>query len=142
LSGSHHKAPGSAGGYLLSENSNRALIDRFVTSVFSGDSATLLSLCDPEFVLHEGSGLSFGGTYRGGEGFLSFLGLFNETLEIARLEPIRTYLTDDPDWIVCEFELEATVKTTGKTFASSLLERWHFRDGKVLEIKPHYFDAM
>ncbi|MBU6269048.1 MAG: nuclear transport factor 2 family protein [Sphingomonadales bacterium] len=126
----------------MSDNPNRAVIDRFVASVFSGDSATLLSLCAPDFVLHEGSGLSFGGSYPGGEGFLSFLGLFGETLEIARLEPIRTYLTDDPDWIVCEFELEATVKATGKAFASSLLERWRFRDGKVVEIKPHYFNAM
>lgn len=126
----------------MPENPNRTVIDRFVAAVFAGDSATLLSLCDPEFVLHEGSGLSFGGTYAGGEGFLAFLGLFSQTLDIARLEPIRTYLTDDPDWIVCEFELEATVRATGKPFASSLLERWHFRDGKVLAIKPHYFDAM
>jgi len=126
----------------MPDNPNRAVIDRFVAAVFAGDSATLLALCDADFVLHEGSGLSFGGSYPGGEGFLRFLGVFGETLDIARLEPIRTYLTDDPDWIVCEFELEATVKATGKAFASSLLERWHFRDGKVLEIKPHYFNAM
>jgi ketosteroid isomerase-like protein len=126
----------------MSENPNRAIIDRFVGAVFSGDSATVLALCDADFALHEGSGLSFGGTYRGGEGFLAFLGLFNETLEIARLEPIGTYLTEDPDRIVCEFELDATVRATGKRFASSLLERWRFRDGKVIEIKPHYFDAM
>jgi ketosteroid isomerase-like protein len=126
----------------MPENPNLAVIDRFVTAVFAGDSATILSLCDPDFVLHEGSGLSFGGSYAGGEGFLSFLGLFGETLDIARLEPTRTYLTADPDWIVCEFELEATIRATGQAFASSLLERWQFRDGKVLEIKPHYFNAM
>ncbi len=126
----------------MAENPNCATITRFVTAVFAGDSATVLALCDPAFTLLEGSGLSFGGCYPGGEGFLRFLGVFNDTLDIARLEPIRTYLTDDPDWIVCEFELEATVRTTGRQFASSLLERWHFRDGRVLEIKPHYFDAM
>ena len=126
----------------MAENPNLATIDRFVAAVFAGDSKTLLALCDLDFALHEGSGLSFGGSYPGGEGFLRFLGLFNDTLDIARLEPIRTYLTQDPDWIVCEFELEATVRATGKRFASSLLERWHFRDGRVLEIKPHYFDAM
>jgi ketosteroid isomerase-like protein len=126
----------------MPENPNRAIIDRFVGAVFAGDSDTVLALCDADFALLEGSGLSFGGTYRGGEGFLAFLGLFNETLDIARLEPIATYLTDDPDRIVCEFELEATVRATGKRFASSLLERWRFRDGKIIEIKPHYFDAM
>jgi ketosteroid isomerase-like protein len=126
----------------MADNPNLAVITRFVEAVFAGDGETIGQLCDPEFVLLEGSGLSFGGTYRGSEGFMRFLGLFGETLEIARLEPIRTYLTEDPDWIICEFELEATVKATGAHYATSLMERWHLRGGRVLEIKPHYFDAM
>lgn len=126
----------------MSENSNLATINRFIAAVFAGDGETIKTLCAPDFQLLEGSGVSFAGTYQGGEGFLHFLGIFGEALDIQRLEPTRTYLSDDPDYVICEMELEATVKATGQAFASSLLERWHFREGKVLEIKPHYFNAM
>lgn len=126
----------------MSKNPNLAIVDRFVSAVFSGDGETLKALCDPQFELHEGSGLSFAGTYKGGEGFLEFLGIFGGTFEIERLEPLRSYVTDDPDYVICEMELVAKVRATGAIFASSLLERWRFRDGRVLEIKPHYFNAM
>jgi ketosteroid isomerase-like protein len=126
----------------MAKNPNLEIVERFVSAVFAGDAATLAALCDPAFELHEGSGLSFAGTYAGAQGFLGFLGLFGETLEIARLEPIRSYVTDDPDYVICEMELAATVRATGAAFASSLLERWRFREGRVLEIKPHYFNAM
>ena len=126
----------------MTHNSNLAIVERFVGAALAGDGETLKALCDPEFKLHEGSGLSYAGTYSGGDGFMQLLGILNETFKISRLEPTRTYVSDDPDYVVCELELEATVRTTGRTFASSLLERWHFRDTKVLEIKAHYFNAM
>ena len=126
----------------MAQNPNLALIERFVGAVFAGDGETLKRLCAPDFQLHEGSGLSFAGTYLGGEGFLQFLQVFGDTFDIERLEPLRTYVTDDPDYVVTEMELRAVVKATGKVFASSLLERWRFRDGRVIEIAPHYFNAM
>lgn len=126
----------------MAQNPNLAVIERFVGAVFSGDGETLKGLCAPDFQLHEGSGLAFAGTYHGGEGFLQFLEAFGATFEIEQLEPLRTYVTEDPDFAVTEMDLRATVKATGKVFASSLLERWRFRDGRVVEITPHYFNAM
>jgi ketosteroid isomerase-like protein len=126
----------------MAHNPNLAVIERFVGAVFSGDGEALKALCAPDFQLHEGSGLAFAGTYHGGEGFLRFLEIFGATFDIERLEPLRTYVTDDPDYVVAEMDLRAVVKATGKVFASSLLERWRFRDGQVIEIAPHYFHAM
>ena len=126
----------------MPDNANIAVLERFTGAVMAGDGETVKSLCDPAFQLHEGSGLTFAGTYSGGEGFLAFLGVFMETLEIERLETLRIYQADDPDFVIAEMELRATVRETGKVFASSLLERWQFRGGKVIEIKPHYFNAM
>lgn len=126
----------------MAPNPNLGVLQSFVTAVFSGDSDALKSHCHQDFELHEGSGFPFAGTYRGGDGFLTFLARFNDTFDIARLETTRTYVGDDPDYVVCEMEIEATVRSTGKAFISSLLERWHFRDGKVLNVKPHYFNAL
>jgi ketosteroid isomerase-like protein len=126
----------------MTGNPNLAIQEQFVTAVFAGDADTIKALCAPEFELHEGSGLPFAGTYRGALGFLDFLGVFNETFEIEHLTPVRTYTTDDPDWLIGELNLRATLRATGKLFESSLLEMWHFKNGKVVSIKPHYFNAV
>lgn len=113
---------------------------RFVAAVFAGDSATLTELCHADFVLEQGGAMPYAGTYRGAAGFLRFLGIFAETLDIEKLEPVRTYLCDDPDWLVSEFDLIATVKASGQRYETTLLERWQFSGGKVISVKPHYFE--
>lgn len=125
----------------MTNSGNVEIKDRFVAAVMAGDQDTISALADPGFELHEGSGMPFAGVYRGAEGFLRFLGIFFETLDIERLEPIRTYRTEDPDFIACEFEVRGTFRSTGKIFESSLVEIWRFRDGKVLSIKAHYFNS-
>lgn len=126
----------------MADNPNLAVLERFVGAVLAGDGDTLKSLCHPNFRLYEGSGLAFAGTYSGGSGFLAFLEIFSTTLDIERLETLRIYQAHDPDYVIAEMELRAVARATGKTFESSLLERWNFQEGKVLEIKPHYFNAM
>jgi hypothetical protein len=127
---------------LQETNPNLAIQERFVAAVFAGDSATIEALAAPEFELHEGSGLPFAGVYKGAKGFLEFLGTFMATFDIEQLAPVRTYHTSDPDFLACEFELRATVRATGKRFESTLVELWAFHDGKVVSIKPHYFNAL
>ena len=126
----------------MTDNPNLRIQQQFVTAVFAGDTDTIRALCTPDFALSEGSGLPFVGTYRGAEGFLEFLGIFNETFEIEYLTPVRTYASTDPDRLACEFDLRGVHRATGKLFESSLVELWHFRDGQVAAIKPHYFNAV
>ena len=125
----------------MTQSSNVAIKDQFVAAVMAGDQDTISSLADPDFELLEGSGMPFAGVYRGADGFMQFLGIFFETLDIERLEPIRTYQTEDPDFIASEFEVRGTLRSTGKIFESSLVEIWRFRNGKVLSIKAHYFNS-
>jgi ketosteroid isomerase-like protein len=120
---------------------NVATMQRFVAAVLGGDMDTVKALCDPEMELQQGSSLPYAGTFAGAEGFVQFLGVFGETYDIERLEPVRSYVADDPNYVIGEIEMVATVKASGKRFVSSLLEQWQFRDGKVLTIKPHYFNS-
>jgi ketosteroid isomerase-like protein len=126
----------------MTDNPNLRIQEQFVTAVFAGDADTIRSLCAPEFELHEGSGLPFAGTFRGAEGFLEFLGVFNDAFDIEYLTPVRTYVSDDPDWLVGELNLRARLRADGKLFESSLVEIWQFKNGKVVGIKPHYFNAV
>lgn len=125
----------------MTDNPNRQVQERFVAAVFAGDAETIRSLCAPEFALHEGSGMPFAGTFRGADGFLEFLRIFGETFDIEELAPVRTFATEDPDWLIGELTLRSTLRASGKRFDSSILEMWQFRDGKVVSIKPHYFNA-
>ena len=125
----------------MAANPNLDVMQRFITAALSGDAATLRTLAHPEFVLHEGSGMPFAGTFAGADGFLAFLGVFMETFAIQKLEPVRTYTCDDPDYIACEMELVATQNADGAPFESTLVEIWQFRDGQVLAVKPHYFHS-
>ena len=126
----------------MKDSRNIQVKERFVSAVFAGDAATIRALSDEAFELHEGSGLPFAGKYHGAEGFLEFLGIFSQTFDIERLEPVRAYESGDPDWIAFEFDLRATVRKTGQRFESTLVEIWHFKDGKVVSIKPHYFNSI
>ncbi len=120
-------------------NPNLDVQQRFVAAVFAGDAEVLKGLCHPDFLLVQAPSMPYGGTYQGADGFLRFLGIFGATYDIEKLEPLRTYQAEDPDWLVSEFVLRATVKASGKLYDTTLLESWHFRDGKVLGIRPHYF---
>jgi len=125
----------------MTGNGNAAVQQAFVTAVFAGDGDTIRSLCTPDFVLEQGDGLPYAGTYHGADGFLEFLGVFSATWEIEQLEPQRSFTCDDPDVIVSEFAMRARLVATGQPYESSLLEMWTFRGGKVCAIKPHYFNA-
>lgn len=122
-------------------NANLDVMQRFVAAALGGDGATLKVLCADGMVLEQGSGMPYAGVYRGGEGFLEFLGIFGETFDISQLDLVRTYQAEDPDWLVSEFVMRARVKATGKPYATTLVETWNFRDGKVAAIKPHYFNS-
>ena len=109
--------------------SNSDIQQRFVAAVFAGDAATLTELCHADFVLEQSAAMPYAGSYRGAEGFLHFLGIFGETLEIEKLDMVRSYLCSDPDWLVSEFDLVAVVKASG--------QQWHMgRKGAATTPSP------
>ena len=125
----------------MDRNPNLAIQERFVTAVFAGDAATIHALCADDFELLEGSGLPFAGSFRGANGFLAFLELFGAAFEIERLEPVRSYASNDSDRLAFEFDLAGVDRATGHRFESSLVELWTFAEGRVRTIKPHYFNV-
>jgi ketosteroid isomerase-like protein len=125
----------------MAANRNLLVQQQFVAAVFAGDADAIRALAAPEFELVEGSGMPFAGTYRGAEGFLEFLGVFNDTFDLEYLRPVRHFASDDPDRMAFEFDLRGVDRATGAPFDSSLIEAWTFRGGKVVAIKPHYFNV-
>ena len=122
-------------------NCNLETLERFASAALSGDAATLKALADPAMLLHQGAGLPYAGTFHGPEGFLEFMGIFGETYDIQHFATVRSFVGDDPDWVAVEFAMRATVRKTGAPFETTLVELWRFQDGKVVEIRPHYFNT-
>jgi ketosteroid isomerase-like protein len=94
----------------------------------------------PEFVLRQDRALPYGGEYRGGDGFLEFLKKFMAAFDVQSLENTRTFVGENPDAVVLEFSFRGKVKATGKDFATTLLELWEFKDGKIRGVTPHWFE--
>ncbi len=124
----------------MSENPNLAVQARFAAAVMAGDVATLEELSHPEMVLTQGAGTAYAGTYHGSAGFLEFLGKFAAALDLESIDTIRVFQCDDPGALVCEFDLKSKLKGSDTRYDTTLMELWEFKDGKVIRIKPHYFD--
>jgi ketosteroid isomerase-like protein len=120
-------------------NENLRIKDRFVAAVFAGDRGVMRDLLDASFELHQPPGLAYAGTYAGADGLLSFLGKFMATYEIGALNNTDSFLSENPDRAVLEFQFAGKVKSTGEKFNTTLLECWEFRQGKILRITVYWF---
>jgi uncharacterized protein len=123
----------------MSENPNLAVQARFAAAVMAGDVATLKELSHPEMVLTQGQGTPYAGTYLGASGFLEFLGKFAAALDLESIDTTRIFQSETGA-LVCEFDLKSTLKASGARYDTTLMELWEFKDGKVITIRPHYFD--
>lgn len=121
-------------------NPNVAVKERFVEAVLSGDRETVARMLHPGFVLEQPRGLVYAGRYVGTGGFMDFLERFAAAYDLDGLDNTRTFFTDDEDVLVLEFQIKGRLKSTGELFETSQLEHWYFSDGKVLRVRPHWFE--
>jgi ketosteroid isomerase-like protein len=122
-------------------NPNLAVAEKWTKAVYAGDQDTLRGLADKDFVLKQDRALPYGGEYKGVEGFLSFLGAFMKTFEIEALQQTRALTSEaDPDTVAFEFAFKGKELKGGTKFDTTLIERWTFKNGKVVSITPHWFE--
>lgn len=118
---------------------NQAVMQQFLDAVLGGKPELLDPLIHADFELLHASTVPYAGVYQGAEGFLRFLGIFMGTFDDLTLETGETFAAPSGA-LICEIVLTGTYKCSGKRVRTSMLEKWEFADGKVLRIKPHYFD--
>jgi ketosteroid isomerase-like protein len=128
----------SKGGDSMSTE-NIAIMDRFVAAVLAGELNKLPELIDNDFELVHSSTVPYAGIYKGSAGFMRFLDIFMNSYDIERLEPVETFASPTGA-VVVELAFLGKFKSSGKPIDTTILEKWEFRGGKVVRIKPHYFD--
>lgn len=120
--------------------SHRPFCTRFLDAVGTGDFDTIGTMITEDFVCHEAEGLPYGGDYHGLDGWKRLTGRIVATWAGLRLEPIEM-LGETEDSIVVRFRLAGRSRRTGTPFDTTVMELWRFRDGRLAEIWPYYWDT-
>ena len=120
---------------------NNEVKTKFVDALFRNDWDAMAPLVHPDFELHEPDALSYGGIYKGLDGFKQCWELIpNAGLKTEYLNTLRCFFTEDPDSITVELETRGTVTQTGEKFASKVMEQFDFKDGLIVAIVLYWFN--
>lgn len=114
--------------------------EQFLTVMRAGDKSAMEAMLHPEFEVEEALGLPYAGIYRGIDGWLDLCKAVVKTWGKFQLQFIE-YAGESEDSLVIRFAISGQSRNTGKSFESSVLEFWKFRDGKLFRIYPYYFDT-
>lgn len=90
------------------------------------------------FELHESPGLPYGGVWHGQAAFNRFMALIYDTWKPLEVE-ILDFLAGG-EW-VCAYQMLLGTGKTGLQFSTTVAEMWRVRDGKIIELRPHYWDT-
>ncbi len=118
---------------------NLATKDVFMAALGSGDMAALADCFHPNCVTRQSPAHPYGGEYDGPDGFITMLMQMPEAYSFETMENTHTFVSEDPNHIAFEFSLTGKANASGKPFASTVIEHWVFEDGKIIDIKPHWF---
>lgn len=92
----------------------------------------------PDFVIRESAALPYAGVYRGVQGFRDVVRRVFTGFHRLYAEP--GHFMEGDEHVAAIVVLSGTAKRTGREFETSVLELFQFKDGKVIEILPHYWD--
>jgi ketosteroid isomerase-like protein len=118
---------------------NVAIVESAYVALDKGDWDFFYSLFADDVVMHEAPSLPYGGTYYGVEGLkrgieTMFAAWDNMTYKVEQI-------TAGGDLVFVYMHISASSPRTGKTFGFPVAELWRFRDGKVTEFRPFYWDT-
>lgn len=114
---------------------NKALVLELYDAISRGDAEYLFSALSPELELHEASSIAYGGIHRGLEEIGGLLGQLAGTFDMTNIQVER--IVADGEFVV----VMASFKTADHSFLVKISEWWQIQDGKVVEIRPYYWDT-
>ncbi len=104
-----------------------------------GDFAPIAATLDPDVVIRQPASLPYGGEWRGHAGFEAWMRAFAE--QWAAMDVTGSELFPVGDVVVSRSHVHATHKPTGRQVDWPLLQHVKFRDGRILELWPFYWDT-
>jgi len=114
------------------------IAERLYASAVAEDWEEFEKWIHPDFVVRESPALPYGGTYRGAQGFRDVVRTVFTRFQRLEAEP-GNFMEGD-DYVAAIVMLRGKGKQTGETFETSAVELFHFKNGRVIEILPYYWD--
>ena len=108
---------------------------------YQGDRAAAESVMHPDFTVHEAEGLPYAGVYNGKEiwwKLFARIGTIWTAMKIDSLSIIGEPGGNEFAWYM---RMSGKSAATGKTFDTTIIERWVLKDGLLFEVRPHYWDT-
>lgn len=101
-----------------------------------GDWAAVREMLTDDFFVTEAPGLPYEGVFRGKDGLEELYNTVMGMMDLTGMDLIE--MTCGGNWVIVLVEMIAS--DADGEFRIQLAEGSRFRDGKVCEIKPYYFD--
>ena len=114
--------------------------DKFFVALMAGDVETQNQMLADDFVVTEADGLPYAGTYRGPDGWQELAKAVVKVWSGWRLNRIE-YLGETANSLVVRFAISGKSRKTGRSFDSTVMELWRFRNDRLCEILPYYWDT-
>lgn len=119
-----------------SETDYRAVVETLYEHTRNGDWASAEQLLTEDFFVTEPGTLPFGGTYRGRGALRQLVGIVFGTLDVVGLDIHDITVGHEHAVSLLDMSLAGE-----PPLQVSIAEVFRFRDGKVCEIRPCYFDT-
>lgn len=122
----------------MSSQNNKSVVQQIFAAFAEGDMDTVKSFLHEDVCVYEPESLPYGGVTKGRDAMLE---LFGEVFGLWQdLDLDIKQFVEEGETVVLLADFCGTGKA-GISFKMPLAEVWKVRDGKVYEVRPHYFDA-
>jgi ketosteroid isomerase-like protein len=121
---------------------NRQRLESLFATARAGDAqqafGMLVDMCAPDLVVHEPPFVPWGGDYHGREAFLELFAHIAQFTDPSSMEVVEMVAEGDRVIVL----MSGSFRSADGQTAPVLLSEWYsFRDGRVVEIRPFYWDV-
>lgn len=127
------------GGLDTEAEANRTRLLDYYRARMAGDPDAFANFVDPDLDFFQASGLPYGGEAKGAEGALKLVGAMFATWRKLKVEVLE--ITAGGDLVIAYLMLTGISRATGDRYHGPTAEVFRFRDGKVVEWRPIYWDT-
>lgn len=123
----------------MTDQETRALVEKLYALSGAGDWTAVAEYMSDDLVIREADSLPYGGDYTGRNALRDLFGKVMAFWDDPSIE--MHAITAGQDHGVGILTLSVTSRRTGRRLTLDIAEMFRFRDGKLVEIKPYYYDT-
>lgn len=132
-------ALGPGSGMTAEAQRNRALLHKAYVDMIAGKESALFDLLDPEVRFREAASLPYGCDVRGIDAALQGVGAMMAAWSV--MDVVFEEFVAAGDLVIAYMYVKATARNTGKPYEGPCAEVFRFRNGRIIEWHPIYWDT-